>query len=283
MIWKIRDRILSINRTLIMGILNLTPDSFSEGGAYREPQKAVERAAQLIEEGADILDLGAESSRPGAEEISAEEELARLLPVLKEILRRFNIPISIDTTKAPVAASCLLEGAHIINDVSGLRQSGPALAETVHQFKAGLILMHRRGNARTMMELAQYEDVSAEVFAELKESLERALAQGISRDHIVLDPGLGFSKTTQHNLQILRELERFLVFKRPILMGPSRKRFLGDITGRPVQDREFATAACATAAVFKGVSILRVHEVGAMRDAIQVAEALRGENYVGTF
>lgn len=283
MIWKIHDRVLSLNRIFLLGVLNLTPDSFSDGGAYFEPAKAMEQAAKLVEEGADILDVGAESSRPGADTLSEDEELSRLRPVLKGLLRRFNIPISIDTTKPAVALACLREGAHIINDVSGLRTSGVEMAKAIGSYKPGLILMHRRGDAKTMGQFAQYQNVTQEVMSELEESFEIAIREGIAREQIVLDPGLGFSKTTGHNIQILRELEKFRAFKRPVLIGPSRKKFLGEITGRPVNERDFATAGCAAAAVLKGVHLVRVHEVRAIRDAIRVAEAIRGDNHVGAF
>ena len=283
MIWKLRDRILACDKTLLMGIVNTTPDSFSDGGRCEDPEKAVAHARQLVCEGADLLDLGAESTRPGAKPVSRDQELSRLLPVLRGIREKIRVPISIDTTKPEVARACLQGGAHAINDVSGLRDSGPDMAEVVREFGAGLVLMHRRGNPETMQTLADYQDVIAEVSAELETSLELALRAGIGENQLVIDPGLGFAKTVEQNLEIIRGLERFGPGRLPILLGPSRKSFVGKITGREVSDREYGTAAVAAIAVLKGVSILRVHEVGPMRDAVRMAEAVRGGHHVRTF
>lgn len=259
-----------------MGILNITPDSFSDGGKLPGPSQALARAKQMAAEGADILDLGAESTRPGAHPISAEEELRRLLPCLDAILAELDLPISVDTTKPEVAALCLKRGAHIINDVSGLRNSGEAMAQQVRDFEAGLILMHRRGNAQTMQGLAHYGDVVGEVLAELSESLGLAENEGISPEQIVVDPGLGFAKTAEQSLEILRQLQRFYALGRPVMLGPSRKSFIGKWTERETGEREFGTAAVCAFAVLKGVPLLRVHDVAAMRDAIRVAEILKG-------
>lgn len=261
-------------RTLLMGILNVTPDSFSDGGEFRDPDRAVERAFRIQEEGADLLDLGAESTRPGACPVSEDEELQRLLPVLRRLRPKISIPISIDTTKPDVARICLEEGAEIINDVSGLKDSGPRMAALVRESKAGLILMHRRGNPETMQSLSVYQDVVAEVLKELRESLQLAQEAGIDHEQVVVDPGLGFAKTAEQNLEILRDLDRFHELGFPLLVGPSRKSFIGRITDREVGDREFGTAAAAAICVLKGVQILRVHEIGAMRDAVHMAEAI---------
>ncbi len=281
--WHIRGRKLSFEKTLIMGVLNITPDSFSDGGRYLDPEAALERAFKLAGEGADILDIGGESTRPGANQISAEEELNRLLPALKKICSKITLPVSVDTTKPEVARRVLAEGVSILNDVSGL-EGGHAreLAVIAKEFGAGLVLMHRRGNPATMQAMAVYQDVVGEVSAELGKSLEAAYAAGLEADQIVIDPGLGFAKTTEQNLEILQNLERFHAFGLPILLGPSRKSFIGDVTGRPVHEREYGTAAVAAVAVMKGVQILRVHEVKAARDAVRMAEALRGEKHVGT-
>lgn len=263
-----------------MGILNLTPDSFSDGGRFLGPEKAVSRALQMVEEGADILDLGGESTRPGAQPVRMEEELSRIFPVLKCLRREADLPISIDTTKPEVAKICLEEGAHIINDVSGLREGGAEMAEVIRSFGAGLILMHRRGNAQTMQSLADYEDVVTEVMEELHGSMKRALDGGLSEEQLVVDPGLGFAKATEHNIQILKSLERFHALGRPILLGPSRKSFIGEITGRGVGEREYGTAAVVAMAVEKGVHLLRVHEVKPMRDVVRTMEILCGDRYV---
>jgi dihydropteroate synthase len=265
-----------------MGVLNLTPDSFSDGGRYLSPAAAAEKARTLIHEGADILDLGAESTRPGAETVTEMEELARVLPVLEEIRKFTNIPVSVDTTKPEVARQCLALGADIINDVSGLRDSGAAMADLVRETGAGLVLMHRRGNPQTMQSLAAYGDVVKEVMAELEADIAFALDRGISRDQLVIDPGLGFAKTTEQNLEILQSLERFQELRLPVLAGPSRKSFIGKITGREVTEREFGTAAVCAVAVTKGVQVLRVHDAGKMGDVVKIVEAIQGVKHVRT-
>lgn len=273
-----------------MGILNVTPDSFSDGGRYLDPEKAVQRALELESQGADLLDIGAESTRPGAPPVPTEEQLRRLLPVLKALRRQIRIPLSIDTTQAAVAFPCLEEGAAIINDVSGLRDDGTALAHAVCNWEAGLILMHRRGNAQTMQSLAHYDDVVTEVLTELKESVQMALDAGLSGEQLVIDPGLGFAKDTKQNLEILSGLARFKALGYPVLLGPSRKSFLGVLTGRSVERRDFATVAVVAYAVLAGVQVIRVHDVAAARDAVLTVEAIRqeqagekGVGYVRTF
>ena len=277
-----------------MGVLNLTPDSFSDGGECQSPESALERGLKLIEEGADILDLGAESTRPGALPVSGEEELSRLVPVLEKLRQRTDIPISIDTTKPQVARACLEKGADIINDVSGLRpfravgpeglrDSGEAMAQAVRDFSAGLVLMHRRGTPQTMHSFARYQDTAGEVASELEESLQFAERLGLRAEQIVLDPGLGFAKNAAQNFEILENIEKFHALGRPLVLGPSRKSFIGEVTGRTVGDREFGTAAVVAFGVMKGIQIFRVHEAGPMRDVIRMTEALRGERYVGTF
>ncbi|HLD50440.1 MAG TPA: dihydropteroate synthase [bacterium] len=280
MFWHIRGQKLFFEKTLLMGVLNLTPDSFSDGGKYLDAEAAFERAVRLVEEGADILDLGAESTRPGALAIGIEEESDRLIPILKKIRLNFDIPLSIDTTKPEIARRALGEGANIINDVSGL-QGGQSreLAEIAKNFGAGLVLMHRRGNPGTMQQMTVYSNVVRDIQSELEESLKAAYAAGLRREQLVIDPGLGFAKTAEQNFEIIQNLERFQSFGVPVMLGPSRKAFLGQVTGRPVNAREFGTAAVAAIAVMKGVQILRVHEVGAIRDAVRTAEAIRGEGH----
>lgn len=262
-----------------MGILNLTPDSFSDGGRYSDPDHAVARAVRMAEEGAGIIDLGGESTRPGARPVSAQEEWRRLEPVLLGLQGKVSVPVSIDTTKPEVAEKALRAGAHIINDVSGLSE-GPALAEIVRDFGAGLILMHRRGTPETMQSLAHYEDVVAEVLEELRASMDRAKAAGTACEQIVVDPGLGFAKTPGQNVEILSQLEKFHALGCPVLLGPSRKSFIGKITGREIGEREYGTAAVVTHAVLKGIQMLRVHEIGAMRDVVRMAEAIEGVSHV---
>lgn len=277
MVWKIRGSVLPCERTLIMAVLNVTPDSFSDGGNYFTPEKAAERALELERDGADILDLGAESTRPGAEEISEGEELGRLLPVLEKILLKVKIPVSIDTTKAGVAEICLQKGARIINDVSGLEVSGVKMADAVKRYGAGLVLMHRRGTPKTMQQLTQYGDVTEDVLGELRAALDKAMSWGIDAEQLAVDPGFGFSKTAEQNLEILTHFEKLNRLGRPVLAGVSRKSFLGNLTGKPAGEREWATAAAVAVAVQKGAAIVRVHEPAGMLDVVRVAEALRSE------
>ena len=260
-----------------MGILNITPDSFFDGGQYLDPEAASAQALKLVEEGADILDLGAESTRPGALPVTAREELERLLPVVKRVRKEVQVPISIDTVRPEVAKECLEAGADIINDVSGLKRSGPDMAKVVKKFGAGLVLMHSRGTPETMQSLANYDDVVTDVMNELSESVRIATDAGIERERIVVDPGLGFAKTPEQNLEILKKISVFQELGFPVLVGPSQKSFIGKVTGRGTEDRMFGTAACVAACVRAGVQILRVHEAGAMRDVILMTEAIKGE------
>ncbi len=282
-VWHFKGRVLSFEKTLLMAILNITPDSFSDGAEFLEPGNAVRKALQLVSEGADILDLGAESTRPGAAPVSEEEELARLLPVLDGIRGKVSVPISIDTTKPRVARACLERGADIINDVSGLKDSGREMAEAVKAFDAGLVLMHRRGNPGTMQAMTDYSDVTQDVIEELSESLRLAESFGVPENRLVIDPGLGFAKTAEQNLEMVRNLEKFHALGRPVLLGPSRKSFLGKVTGKETAaDRDWATAAVVALAVAKRVQIVRVHEASSMKDVIRTVEAVEGEQNVRT-
>jgi len=271
--WKLPSRELSFQKSLIMGVLNITPDSFSDGGKFLNPEAAFAQASRMVEEGADVLDLGAESTRPGAPDVSSPEQIARLLPVLEKI-KKLSIPVSIDTTRVEVAEACLGAGAEIINDVSGLRDSGGKLAEVAAKYRAGLILMHRRGNAETMQKLAVYEDLIAEVMDELAQSRDLALARGVAKEAIVLDPGIGFSKNAAQNLFLLKELAKFQVLGCPLLLGASRKSFIGNVTGRDVAEREFGSVACVAHGYSEGVRFFRVHDVRATRDVLKVLEAI---------
>ena len=279
-IWKIRSGHLSVRKALIMGVVNLTPDSFSDGGKYLEADAALRHALEMAAAGADILDLGAESTRPGAESVNEQEELSRLLPVLRAFRKISGIPVSIDTTKAAVAEACLSEGADIINDVSGLRDSGSAMAQVVKRFGAGLVLMHRRGNPKTMQSLAAYSDVVSETVSELQQSFDLALQAGISAEHIAVDPGLGFAKNAEQNLELLAELDAFHALGRPVVLGPSRKSFIGKVTGREANDRAFGTAAVVAYAVSQHIQVIRVHDVGPMKDVITMMEAIQGACHV---
>lgn len=285
MIWRFRGRCLTFDSVKIVGILNVTPDSFSDGGQFFSTKEiAAERALELERAGASVIDIGGESTRPGAKAVSIDEELDRVIPVIKEIRFRTKIPISIDTTKPQVARAALEAGADIINDVDGLG-AAREMAQIAQKFEAGLILMHRRGNPETMQELARYEDVVREVFDELSRSLGQVVERGIRMEQTVLDPGIGFAKTTEQNLELIAGLEQFHSWSRPILLGPSRKSFIGALTGKLPRERDWGTAAAVALAVSCGAHLVRVHEVRAMQDVVKVAEAIaekRGRRYVGS-
>ena len=274
MIWWFRGRQLTFERVRLVGILNVTPDSFSDGGEYFSEQKAVEQALKMEEAGADMIDIGGESTRPQAETISVEEELRRILPVLVGIRSKTQIPLSIDTTKPEVARVALEAGADILNDVNGLTAAS-VMADLAREFGAGLILMHRRGTPATMQSLTHYQDVVQDVFDELDSSFKEVVGRGVSPEQIVLDPGLGFAKTAEQNLELIRGLERFQAWNRPVLVGPSRKSFVGKLIDEEVpSQRDWGTAAAVALCVAYGAQWVRVHEVAAMRDVIQVTQAI---------
>ena len=255
-----------------MGVVNVTPDSFSDGGRFLDPAAAVAHARQMIEQGADLVDLGAESSRPGAAAVvSAEEELRRLLPVLRA-LRDAPVPVSVDTTKPQVMHAALAEGASMINDINALRAPGAVAA--VAAADAAVCLMHMQGTPGTMQQHPTYDDVVAEVNAFLLERVRAARAAGIALERIVIDPGFGFGKTLEHNLELLRRLREFDALGVPVLAGWSRKSSLGKITGKPADDRLAASIAAALIAAQNGAGILRVHDVAATRDALAVLAAV---------
>ncbi|MBN2507609.1 MAG: dihydropteroate synthase [Verrucomicrobia bacterium] len=257
-----------------MGIVNVTPDSFSDGGRFLEPSAAVEHALRLVDEGADLVDIGGESSRPGAEPVGAAEELRRVLPVLEQVVARVRVPVSIDTLKPAVARAALAAGASVINDV-GANREDPAMWEIAAEAGAGYVLMHMRGTPRTMQEAPAYGDVAAEVAAYFDERLRRIRASGLAPEQIVLDVGIGFGKTAEHNLQLLAQLGRFTKWQRPLLLGVSRKSFIGSLTGETNPAcRLPGSLACACWAVWAGVQIVRVHDVAATRQALRLAEAI---------
>jgi dihydropteroate synthase len=263
-------------RCLVMGILNVTPDSFADPGPLRDPADAVAAARRLEAEGADLIDIGGESTRPGAEPVSADEELSRVLPVLRALQGRIGIPISIDTYKAEVARAAVAAGAAIVNDVSGLRHD-PALASAVAECGAALILMHTRGRPATMYADAEYTDVMAEVTEELRDSMQTALDAGVPLERLIVDPGVGFAKRRSHSYGVLARLpELAAALDRPVLVGPSRKSFLRDAVGdRPAPDRDWGTAAAVTAAVLAGAHMVRVHAVAEMVQVVRVSEEIR--------
>jgi dihydropteroate synthase len=262
------------SKVLIMGVLNVTPDSFSDGGQFLDPGAAIDRAQQMIEEGADVIDIGGESTRPGAFYVGEEEEIRRIRPIFNVLGKHINIPLSIDTRKAAVAQVALDLGAVIVNDVSAL-QDDLHMAKLVKKSDAGVVLMHRQEHSIAMQRAPHYDDVVDEVKAFLAERVSMAQSMGIPADHIIVDPGIGFGKTLNHNLKILANIGEFLQLGQPVLIGLSRKAFIGELTGKPVDDREMGNAAALTTAVWQGAHILRVHDVGAMNDAIRVAQALR--------
>ena len=271
-------------RTLIMGILNVTPDSFSDGGLLVDPHRAIEAGVQMAADGADLLDVGGESTRPGAEPLGEEEERRRVLPVIEGLAARVTIPISIDTYKPAVADAALAAGAALVNDISGLRYESD-LAGVVARRRAAIVLMHTRGRSRDMYKEAVYNEVVDEVLDELRESIAFATGAGIPPDRIIVDPGLGFAKEAVHTYETLARLDEFSELGRPLLVGPSRKRFLmrplDDDRGRPPGSvtppsaRDWATAAAVAAAVFAGTHIVRVHAVHEMMQVARVSDEIR--------
>jgi dihydropteroate synthase len=261
-----------------MGILNVTPDSFSDGGSFFHAGKAVERAWQIHDEGADILDIGGESTRPGSEGVTADEELRRVLPVLDKLAGDYPIPISIDTSKAEVAHAALGSGASLVNDVTALRDA--TMASEVVSARAGLILMNMRGSPRTMQEIPRSPDILMELELWAQEAVARAFASGVSSDKIILDPGIGFGKSVDQNLEILRNLDRLAGSGFPLLVGTSRKSFIGVILKNPDVDRIWGTGATVAASILAGAHIVRVHDVAPMKDIARVIDALIGERPV---
>lgn len=262
-------------RTLVMGILNVTPDSFSDGGQFFSLESAVERARQLVHEGADIVDIGGESSRPGAQPVAVEEELRRVVPVIRAIRKEFPVPISIDTYKAAVAAAALEAGANIINDISALRFD-PQMVKIVAQARVPVVLMHMQGEPRTMQQNPVYTDVVREIKEFLAERIAFAQAHGVK--HIIIDPGIGFGKTVAHNIEILRRLGELQELGCPILIGTSRKSFigrLGSATPLPIDQRLEGTIASTVIAIFNGAQIVRVHDVAPMKRALAIVDAVR--------
>jgi dihydropteroate synthase len=262
-------------RTLVMGVLNVTPDSFSSDGLAGDPARAIDLALAMEADGADLIDVGAESTRPRAVAVDAAEEWARLRPVLKGLPYRLRVPVSIDTYKADVARRALDEGIAIVNDISGLGYDA-GLGAIIAARGAAVVLMHTRGRSGDMYAEAQYGDVAAEVARELQRSVERAIGHGVPWDQIVLDPGLGFAKKAAHSFDALASLDRLAMLGRPLLVGPSRKSFLTSAAGaRPAADRDWATAAAVSAAVLGGAHIVRVHRVAEMVQVVRVADAIR--------
>jgi dihydropteroate synthase len=285
--WSIGGRKLLIGRrTLVMGVLNITPDSFSDGNLFLSPEKALAQADQMISEGADIIDIGGESTRPGSAPISAEEEIQRVIPVIGELAKRSSVPISIDTTKTSVARAALDAGASIVNDISALRFDFH-IADEVAKSDAGLVLMHSRGTPATMQRLPPVADIIEEVNTSLRSSIAMAERRGVKRGSIVIDPGIGFGKTAEQNVELIAKLDQLAhAFPDlPILIGTSRKSFIGrllpDANGEPAPtaDRLHGTMASVTAAILKGAHIVRVHDVKAAVATVRVVDAIKAGSY----
>ena len=258
-------------RTLIMGVLNVTPDSFSDGGRFLDPDRAVEHARRMVADGADIIDIGGQSTRPGSDPVTQEEELRRVRPVLDKLAGRINAPISVDTFEPKVAEACLELGAVAINDVTGFRN--PAMIEVAARHKAPVVLMHMRGMPKTMQHDISYRDVVADLKAFFAGRVAEIRKKGVQE--IMIDPGIGFGKNAEHNLEILKRLSEFKELGLPILIGPSRKSFLGKITGDPTGQRLEGTLAAVSVAVMNGAGAVRVHDVKACKRAVQVVDAVR--------
>jgi len=261
-------------RTAVMGIVNVTPDSFADGGRYLDSEKAIAHGIALASQGADIIDIGGESTRPGARPVSAGEEMGRVLPVIRGLRRTLSIPISIDTTKADVARAAVDEGADMVNDISALRFD-PAMAALVAAAKLPVVLMHMLGTPQTMQQSPRYQDVVEEVKEFLRRRIRFALEAGVSAERIIIDPGIGFGKNLDHNLALLRGLPSLASLGQPLLVGPSRKTFVGKLLDAGPEERLEGSLAAAVAAVLAGANIIRTHDVKESRRAIRIADALR--------
>lgn len=272
--WQIRGGVLPMGmRPLVMGIINVTPDSFSDGGKFLRADAAIAHGLELIKQGADLLDIGGESTRPGSTPVALDEELSRVVPVVQALAKLTQLPLSIDTSKANVARECLAAGAHIINDVTAFADT--EMVEVAKQFRAGVILMHMQGTPQTMQLDPRYDDVVNDISRWLDERSRSVIAQGVAQEALVLDPGIGFGKRQEHNLELLARLPALQRLGRPICLGVSRKGFIGKITGRCVQESAAGSVAVACwAAMKQAVQVLRVHDVAATRDAVMMTAAL---------
>ena len=274
-VWRGRDEAWLLGeKTLLMGVLNVTPDSFSDGGKYLDREAAVSRARSMVEEGADIIDVGGESSRPGAEQIGLDEELTRTIPVVEALASELSTPISIDTTKAGVAKEAIEAGAEIINDISAMRFD-PDMVEVAKKYKPALILMHMKGTPETMQKDVKYGDVISEIYNFFQERITFLIDKGVDLETIAIDPGIGFGKGLNDNLRIIKELGTFKALSRPVVLGPSRKSFIGQVLDLSVMERLEGTAAAIAVGVLGGGNILRVHDVKEMRRVVDVVDAIR--------
>ncbi|MBN2530699.1 MAG: dihydropteroate synthase [Deltaproteobacteria bacterium] len=262
------------NESLVMGILNVTPDSFSDGGHYFSVEMAAQRASQMVSEGADIIDVGGESSRPGSEPVRIDEELKRVIPVIETIRKSLSVPVSIDTTKPEVADAALSAGASIINDVSMLRYGTP-LAQVAAKHDATLILMHSRGTPKNMHNASEYTDIAVEVRNELLAAVSKAMHVGVSSENIWLDPGIGFAKTAEQSMELIARLKVLVDSGYPVLSGPSRKSFIGHFTGTEIDNRLGGTAAAVAISIYNGAAAVRVHDIGVMKQVAAISSRLR--------
>lgn len=264
---------MPLTQTHLMGILNVTPDSFSDGGEFLDPKRAWAHLEEMVRGGAAFVDVGGESSRPGAKPVSAEEELGRVEPILVSWSQNPKGILSVDTYKADVAEVALRYGASLINDITAL-QGDSRMAKVIAASGAGVVLMHMQGTPQTMQENPHYDDLIGEILRFLEEAMDRAIQAGISEESVLLDPGIGFGKSVEHNLEILRSLPKFRTLGRPLVLGTSRKSFIGNLLNRPAEDRLWGTAATVAYAVLHGVEILRVHDVAEMRQVVRMTEAV---------
>jgi dihydropteroate synthase len=272
--WRCGDVTIECGeRTLVMGILNVTPDSFSDGGRFFGERAAIDRGVEMVEEGADIVDVGGESTRPGSDPVPLEEELRRTVPIVERLAASVPVPISIDTRKPEVAAAALDAGATIVNDISGARD--PGMFEVVKRAGAGMVLMHMKGEPKSMQEAPHYDDVVAEVKEYLRERIEAAEFAGVDPERLAIDPGIGFGKELEHNLEILRHVDALFELGRPVLVGPSRKRFIGTLLGDlPPEERVEGTAGAVAWLVARGVHLVRVHDVREMVRVVRIVDAI---------
>lgn len=281
MVFKARDKYFDTeNKPLIMGILNVTPDSFSDGGMYQDADSAVKRCMQMISEGADIIDIGGESSRPGSERVSSQEEIERIVPVIKKIREQSDICISVDTYKPDVAEAALKEGADMINCIYGA-DPDPELLKIVASYQAGLCLMHMRGEPGTMQSETEYDDIINEIYSALRSSYEKAVLEGIPEDSIMIDPGIGFGKSVEGNLRLISNIGDFKKIGRPVLIGASRKSFIGKILDNTPEERLSGTISANVCAFISGASIFRVHDVRESAEALKIAHMIELQKSYG--
>jgi dihydropteroate synthase len=269
-----RKKILDFSsRTLVMGVLNVTPDSFSDGGLFYDHERAIEHGMKLARDGADIIDIGGESTRPGSDPVPLEEEIRRVIPVIEALARELDVPISIDTCKAEVASRALDAGASMVNDVSALRFD-PDMVKVVAERKVPVVLMHMKGTPKDMQLDPRYEDLISEILEFLEERVHFAESNGVPPEAIIVDPGIGFGKTVEHNLSIIKHLRRFKSLGKPVLLGTSRKSFIGKVLNVGVEEREEGTAATVVAGILNGADIVRVHDVAKILPAVRMADAI---------